>query len=502
MRTFLDSLERLAENQPHEQAIVFSGTSLSFQELWKSIELVSTNAYRLGYQPGDTFIFACKPTPQSIPLAIGLVRAGLRVGFLDPFTATSSFHVRVGLLEPKLVLAESTLFAIGSAKTSLARRLLKITIANYGSIPRADYFFTGRRLPFLPGRARSAIREFYRPVTDVIGSERVPNSDSIVVFTSGTTADPKGVVHSLESISENFEQTAKIFDFTSGDRFLSEPITVGLVALSHGATWIIPYRKSKAHFNKYFAVPTDALRLMDRRERLNAPKNEIELFGMGGAPIPPSLVKRVLDVVGENTRIPCIYGMTEILPVAYCDGREKLMTGEGDLLGQPIHGVEIRLAQDSELEVRGSGLMKRYLGRPPAEWHPTGDLARVDHLGNIRMLGRKKNMLIRGDMNIYPSLYEPGITTIFGVADAVMVGVPDEFGDDQVVLFVVPATGQTHDEKFLSRIWSELPLHVDKAALPDHVFFLRTMPVAGRSQKRDMRALVELARNEISEARS
>jgi acyl-CoA synthetase (AMP-forming)/AMP-acid ligase II len=501
VRTFLDRLEELADSQPHEPAIVLAGTSISFQELWKNMGLVTTNAYRLGYRPGDTFIFASKPSPMSIPLAIGLVRAGLRVGFLDPFTATNSFHVRVGLLDPTLVLAESSLFATGSSRTSVVRRLLKITIADFGSVTGADFFFTGPRLPFLPGRARNAIREFYRPVDHCVPSERVEDSDSIIVFTSGTTADPKGVVHSLESISANFDHTAKIFDFTRGDRVLSEPITVGLVALSHGATWVIPGRHSSANFNKYFAVPTDALQLMDERERRNAPKNVIEYFGMGGAPIPPSLVKRVLEVVGEDTRIPCIYGMTEILPVAYCDGREKLVTGGGDLLGKPLTGVDIRLAEDGELEVQGSGLMKSYLGRAPEDWHPTGDLARLDDSGNLLMLGRKKNMLIRGDMNIYPSLYEPGITTISGVADAVMVGVPNEFGDDQIVLFVVPESGHTNDEALRRRMWAELPRHVDKAALPDRLMFLPTMPVAGRSKKRDMRTLVELARKHIAEAR-
>jgi acyl-coenzyme A synthetase/AMP-(fatty) acid ligase len=110
-------------------------------------------------------------------------------------------------------------------------------------------------------------------------------------------------------------------------------------------------------------------------------------------------------------------------------------------------------------------------------------------------------MMIRGDTNIYPSLYEPGITTINGVADAVIVGVPDEFGDDQIVLFVLPEPGLNLDE-LRPLVWAELPTHVDKAALPDYLFFLQSMPVTGRSQKRDMDKLIELAGNEIAEAKS
>ena len=501
MPTFLDKLEVLAKTQPDQQAIVCSGKSISFQQLWENIELVASNAYRMGYQPGDTFIFASKPTPESIPLAVGLVRAGLSVAFVDPFTALASFQVRVGLLNPKLVIAESTLYAIGSAKTPLLRKLLKITVADYGSIAGADFYYTGSKLPFLPSSARRASREFLRKVSKFAPNRRAENSDSIIVFTSGTTAEPKGVVHSLESVSANFDQTAKIFDFKPGDRFLCHPITVGLVALSEGATWLIPAGKSDSNFNKYFAVPTDALKLMEELERKGANKNEIEYFGMGGAPIPPRLVRRVLEVVGDKTNIPCIYGMTEILPVAFCDGREKLNQLKGDLLGKPLQGVEIRLADDFELEVRGSGLMKGYLGSVLEGWHPTGDLANLDEHGNILMIGRKKNMMIRGDTNIYPSLYEPGITTINGVADAVIVGVPDEFGDDQIVLFVLPEPGLNLDE-LRTLVWDELPTHVDKAALPDYLFFLQSMPVTGRSQKRDMDKLIELAVKEIAEAKS
>jgi acyl-CoA synthetase (AMP-forming)/AMP-acid ligase II len=501
MRTFLDKLEKLAESQPNQLAIVCAGKSISFKEFWNNIELVTTNAYRLGYQAGDTFIFASKPTPESIPLAVGLVRAGLRVAFVDPFTALNSFQVRVGLLDPLLVIAESTLYTIGSAKTPLLRKLLKITIADFGSIAGTDFYYTGKKLPYLPKGAKRASQEFLRPVSAFEKTNRVENSDSILVFTSGTTAAPKAVVHSLESISANFDATAKIFDFRAGDRFLCHPITVGLVALSEGATWVIPDKKQNTDFNKFFGVPTDALELMATIERKGVPKNQIEYFGMGGAPVPPKLVNRVLEVVGDQTRIPCIYGMTEILPVAHCDGREKLEKAKGDFLGKPVSGVNVRLASDLELEVSGSGLMKGYLGVLPNQWHPTGDLANLDENGNIVMIGRKKNMMIRGDMNIYPSLYEPGICAIVGVADAVMVGVPNEYADDQIVLFIVPESGLKDLERLRSSIWAELPVYVDKAALPDFVFLLPAIPIAGRSKKRDMEKLVELASQEVAEAK-
>jgi len=491
MYNFIDQLKVQAEENPSGIAIELGTSQISFSELWENVQVVASNARRLGYLPGETFIFASRPTPKTISLALGLVHAGLCLAFIDPFTATNSFEVRVRLVSAKLVIAESTLFALGSKKLDGLRRMVGFNIADYGSISNADFYYSGTWKPLLPRSARNVSNEFFKPNLTNQLTPRVVGSNSIIVFTSGTTADPKGVVHSLESISANFQETARIFDLKPGDRILCEPMTVGLVAVTAGATWLIPTSKYSANFNKYFGVPTDALKLLAELEKSQIPR--LEYFGMGGAPIPPSLVRRVIDVLGDQVVVPCIYGMTEILPVAFCEGRQKFLQTEGDLLGKPLSGVHFRFAEDFELEIQGAGLMKNYLGKNPVAWHPTGDLAKADSEGNLIMLARKKNMLIRGDMNIYPSLYEPGITTIPGVADAVIVGVPDKYSDDQIVLFIVPSNLKQNYQNLKQLVLKEMAKHVDREALPDEVIVLEKLPVTGRGKKRDMAKLQEIA---------
>ena len=102
-------------------------------------------------------------------------------------------------------------------------------------------------------------------------------------------------------------------------------------------------------------------------------------------------------------------------------------------------------------------------------------------------------MLIRADMNIYPSLYEPGLCTIEGVADAVIVGAPDDIGDDRVVLFLVASEKNWDAAALIERVKRELPKHMDQQAYPDRIEVLREMPVSGRGQKRDMRKLEAMA---------
>lgn len=499
MATFLDSLKNLAQTQPDAPAISLGKETLTCSELWRNLELVAGNARRLSFEPGTRFIFACKPTPTSISLAIGLTHAGLTLCFLDPFTALKSFDVRVKLVDPRLVLAESSLFSIGSKKLGWLRKLLKISVADFGSIPDSDFFYSGVRLPFMPKKAKPAFKELLLEDCPAALRSREPETDSIIVFTSGTTADPKGVVHSLESISANFAETAKVFDFAPGDRVLCEPMTVGLVAISAGAHWVIPANGNFEPFNKFFGVPTDALKLLEQLEAKSGPQKDISVFGMGGAPIPPSLVKRAIQVLGESTKIPCIYGMTELLPVAVCEGKEKFTSTDGDLLGRPLPGVECSFATDNELLIRGSGLMKRYLGRHAEAWHATGDLVKLDEQGRLVMLARKKNMLIRGDMNVYPSLYEPGITMLPGVADAVIVGVPDQYHDDRIVLFVVPERDSTDSESLKRSVQKSLPELIDRDALPDLTVVIKSLPVSGRGQKRDMAELSRLAKIALGE---
>ena len=502
MQDFLTKLEVACRANPKHVAIRLNQQSVTFERLWQQVETVAANAAAMGFSAGQTFLFVAQPGPDTMPVALGLLKAGLRLAFIDPFTAVESFQARVALVKPDLVIADAKLYLLGHGSSAVLRRLLKLNVVNYAAISGAKHFVSGLRLPGRPRGARR-IEEFLaegnavtagvsdvQPIIDV-------NADAVVVFTSGTTGDPKGVVHSLRSLSASFDATAEAFDFRAGESLLCEPMTVGLVAMCRGVTWIIPGKELPAVFDKFFGVPTDVVKLLDQLEGREDAASSLMLVGMGGAPVLPSLIRRIHKVVGANVTTLCVYGMTEILPAAITTGEEKLANVEADVLGVPVPGVEVSFAADKEIMIRGAGLMKGYLGKSEVDWHATGDLGYLDERGRLMLLGRKKNMLIRANMNIYPSLYEPGLCTIPGVADAVIVGAPDEIGDDRVVLFVVAskdAEGQSVAKAhLLARVWAAVPKHMDQQAYPDKIVILDELPVSGRGQKRDMRKLQEMA---------
>jgi acyl-CoA synthetase (AMP-forming)/AMP-acid ligase II len=195
-------------------------------------------------------------------------------------------------------------------------------------------------------------------------------------------------------------------------------------------------------------------------------------------------------------------------------------------VGRPLDGIGVRVdpaavdlddaapggpaASDGEprvgeLVLTGPSLMAGYLsdldaGKPRATEHRTGDLAYQDGDGRVVLVGRNRDMIIRGTVNIYPGLFEPRLRELPGVADAVLVGVPVPDGDERVVLVVTPEGGPGGAGS--PQIWpgTELARSVadqvagvlDHGALPDLVVEASHLPVAGRSRKPDRRALVNL----------
>ena len=128
---------------------------------------------------------------------------------------------------------------------------------------------------------------------------------------------------------------------------------------------------------------------------------------LGSGPVDRPLLARLRPFLPSSTQVQSVYGLTEMVPVACVDMAEKLAwQGEGDLVGAPLPGSRVRIGEDDELHVAGNWLCDRYLGGEPLTEVATGDLARLDNEGRIVLLGRIKDMIIRGHYNIYPALYE------------------------------------------------------------------------------------------------
>ncbi|MEU9832208.1 class I adenylate-forming enzyme family protein [Streptosporangium sp. NPDC048047] len=468
-----------------------------------------------GLRPGDGVLFAVRPGVDAVVLALGAVAAGGTLVLADPGLAPGVLTARMAATRPRWVVAESLLYPLSGPLSGLARRrglLLPNLRAPLPGLP-VRHLHTG---PWLPGVPRGALRlsRILRgsgagrtgsvppedrtwpnlptaPGAPVMSgadapdmTEISPDQPATVIFTSGTTARPRGVVHTRGSLAAGLAMFHDAFPLGPGDVVHTDQLMLGLPALLAGATWSLPGGGDLAgelaarRATHAFAVPVHLDRLLRRTPRL---PGTLRYLLLGAAPAPPAVLRRALAAGPE---VLSVYAMTEALPIAIASAREKLDHTGGDLLGTPLPGVGVRIADDGELFVSGPHVAPRYLGEDPLEEVATGDLVRLDG-DRLVLLGRKKDMILRDGVNIYPGLYEPAVAALPGVAEAAIVGITDpETGDEEVVLAVVAA--EDYDEALLRR---SLPRIVDAAAIPDRVEVVDDLPRSGRADKLDRAAL-------------
>jgi acyl-CoA synthetase (AMP-forming)/AMP-acid ligase II len=328
-----------------------------------------------------------------------------------------------------------------------------------------------------------------------------PDEAAFIVFTSGTTAAPRAVVHTQRSLGATVDLLAAHLKLRAGDVVYSGDLHAIVPALLAGATAVVPRRAkhiardlARYRVSHAFGTPVDFQRLIETGRPWPHSDRSIVL---GGAPIDRAFLGRLQQAIPSQTAVWCVYAMTEMLPVATISMADKLAyDGPGDIVGVPVPGVKAQLAADHELLLAGPHLASGYLGEAPVEQLASGDLARLDGLGRIVLLGRKKDMIIRGRDNIYPGLHEARIAEIDGVRRCSLIGLYDSGrADERIVLAVEPAPDQ--DLGVLERrLRTALPHCVDAAAQPDAIVFT-AIPLDGRSNKVNRGLLRERVRQRL-----
>ena len=508
--SILERLSARAGAAPGGEVGEAGGRRISTGALVARARQVSAALSRRGMRPGDRALFSIRPSIAALEAILAIDDAGGAIVPVDPRMGHELFAARLPLLEPRWVFAESLLYAASAPWLAPLLRRRGVALAALGRVPGTTRVRAGRWLPGATGTL-SLDRLAHEPLEgDAGGGARRPVPDeetaSFIVFTSGTTGAPKAVVHTRRSLRAILRSIEDEIALGADDVLHARDLHLILPALVAGAKVVIPRPSAfdpartldeleRFGVTRLFVVTGDCRALVERCEasgrRLPATLREVLI---GGAPAHAPFLARLHDVLAPGTRAWCIYGMTEILPVARVSLDDKLAyAGEGDYVGTLVPGVRGRIADDGELLLSGEGLFAGYLGGAPVREHATGDLARLVG-GELALLGRKKDMIIRGDFNLYPELYEPTVERIPGVRRAVFVGVYDERGADERVVLVVEPDGAGDVTTLPARVARALragDTRIDEPALPDHILVM-PLPEGGRSSKVDKRALRDL----------
>jgi acyl-CoA synthetase (AMP-forming)/AMP-acid ligase II len=427
-----------------------------------------------GLAAGDTLGLAVRPGPRSLAVMLAAYHLGLRIAVLDPTAGPDVLLARLALAPPTLVLADAAAQAVSGWAAPLARRA-HLALPDLGAV--APVRTIGRRLPGSAPRLRVRSGPLPRAYAG--------DGDAVIVFTSGTTSQPRAVVHTRASLSAGMALVRDLVRPVPGVPVVGGTFFVLLPSLAAGAPVAFPGR----------SVGRRLLSLRPQATYLTPPQLRAALAAgvrftgrvySGSAPVSASLLAAVRQAGASEAW--GVYALTELFPAAAVSSSAKSsFDGPGDLVGDLLPGVSARLDGSGQVFLQGSNMADRYLGSPPIQWVATGDVGQVS--GRQLVLGgRQKDMILRRAENIYPGLYEPSLH-VPGVELALLVGVPAGDGDERVVAVVQPAPGYSEQDVCASLRTSIARMG---SAQPDAVVFAR-IPLAGRSRKPDRAATARLA---------
>jgi acyl-CoA synthetase (AMP-forming)/AMP-acid ligase II len=417
------------------EAIVDGSLRLSFTETVHRIRCAAGAFADLGIGRGDRVALWAPNSAEWIIAAFGLLTAG---GVLVPVNTRFTAH------EAGDIIVRS------AAKAVLVQQgFLGQHYAAPAGIPVVDL-----KSDFLSGGA-----PFQRAVsgTDIAD----------IIFTSGTTGRPKGAMMNHRQTLRMYQEWATLADLREGDRYLminpyfhTFGLKAGLVAsFLRGATMLpvavfdvdtVVELVECERITMLPGPPTLYHSLLTVRDK--GKLSTLRAGVTGAADIPVELVRRIHGELPFKTLMTG-YGLTEAGNVTLSrpgDSFEDMAT----TAGLPCQDVEVRIAGDGEVLVRGYGVMQGYLDDPQATalaidhdgWLHTGDMGTLDAAGRLRIDGRKKDMFIVGGFNAYPAEIEGFLLEHPAVAQAAVIGVPDERLGQVGKAFVVPKGTVTEAE--------------------------------------------------------
>lgn len=307
-----------------------------------------------------------------------------------------------------------------------------------------------------------------------------PDDLAAIVYTSGTTGEPKGVCLSYENLLSNSRAAIEHLQITPEHHLLGvlppfhafglTVLKVLPVVLGASVTFIPRFSPLVAHqtiaqegITILIAVPSMYAAISRLKSIDRAAFQRIHIAVSGGEPLPRNIYDQMLERTG--VRLMEGYGLTETSPVISCDLPWAHQPGT---VGQTLPGVEVQVRDENgvvlpagaegELFVRGPLVMKGYFHRPeetaavidPAGWFRTGDIVRISEDGHIAITGRAKDLIIVGGDNVYPREVEAVLEQHPAVADVAVLGQPDGSRGEVVVAFIALAEGaETTDTESL-----------------------------------------------------
>ena len=511
--TIGDNLARTAAEHPDAEALVSceQGVRWTYAELDERVDRAAASLIAAGLEPGDRLGIWSPNRVEWTLIQYATARAGVILVNINPAYRTS---------ELEYALRQSgcrVLIAARSFKTSDYVAVTGEVRPKLDALERAIFFETqewdelldaGSAVSTDEVRARAAKLAFDDPIN--------------IQYTSGTTGFPKGATLSHHNILNNGYFVAEACRLSAEDR-LCIPVPFyhcfGMVmgnlgCTTHGATMVIPAPAfdpestltavQEERCTALYGVPTMFIAELGHPRFEEFSLDTLRTGIMAGSPCPVEVMKQVIDRMHMEDVTIC-YGMTETSPVSTQTGPDDPLDRRVSTVGRVHPHVEVKVVEPEtgralergepgELCTRGYSVMLGYWedeertreAIDAGRWMHTGDLATMDEEGYVNIVGRIKDMIIRGGENVYPREIEEFLYTHPAVADVQVIGVPDERYGEELMAWVIPREGEALDEESV-RAFCEG--RIARQKVPRYVKIVDAFPmtVTGKVQKYKMR---------------
>jgi long-chain acyl-CoA synthetase len=484
------NLLRTAEKFADRPAVRLDDAVLTYADLADASARAAALLAGHGVRAGDRVAIMLPNLPDFAVLYYGILRAGAVVVPINPPPKEREVAYYLADAQASLIFAWDG--CAGEASAGAARAGVPHVLVGAG--------FAGQLPP---------------PVPELV--ERTGGDTAVILYTSGTTGQPKGAELTHDNLSTNVEILATdLIDLGPDDvifgglpLFHSFGQTCGLnAAVSVGACLTLVSRFvpdkvlevcQRDRVTVFEGVPTMYVALLGHPDRAAYDVSAVRICVSGGAALPVEVMRGFEEAFG------CMilegYGLSETSPVASFNHPDRAR--KPGSIGTPIRGVQMRLVDESgndvpagevgEIAIRGHNVMKGYWRRAdataeaiPDGWFRSGDLARMDDDGYFFIVDRRKDLIIRGGYNVYPREIEEVLYEHPAVAEAAVVGVPDAALGEEVGAAVVVKPGATVTPEELREY---LKSQVAAYKYPRLVWLLDALPKGptGKVLKREIR---------------
>ncbi len=523
-------LDDLSKNNPNGWAVRY--TDRNYFRTWKELndeaDLIARGMMSLGVKKGDHVAIWATNTPEWILTLFAAAKIGAVL-------VTVNTNLKIFELEYLLRQSDTKLLVmIGGFKNNdyvaTVNELLPELKTTSGEIESEHLPFL-KRVVFAGKETPEGMLNFEDlkilggdfPVEIYEENKKTLNTHDVVnmQYTSGTTGFPKGVMLTHYNILNNGKTIGDGMKFTKNDKLC---ITVpffhcfGLVlammaCITHGTTMVPVERYSPVPVMNAISVekctavhgvPTMFIAMLEHAQFNNFDFSSLRTGIMAGSPCPIEVMKKVIDKMNMR-EIVIVFGQTEASPGCTMTTTSDSIDKRVNTVGRAFPGVECKIIDPESGEelpintpgefcARGYNIMKGYYKMPEATaqaidkdgWLHTGDLCTVDEDGYYKVVGRIKDMIIRGGENIYPKEIEECLYTCDKVSDVQVIGVPSEAYGEEVMACVILKEGEEMTEEEVKEF---VGARMAKHKVPRYVRFVDSFPTnaAGKIQKFKMR---------------